>query len=195
MSRIRTTVGAVMALALVVSACSSGDSEESPQTITLLAHDSFAGGATEATFASFTADTGIEVKVIAAGDAGSMVNQAILSKDNPLADVLFGVDDTFLSRALDEEIFLIHKAKDINRVPPDLVDREYRVTPIDFGDVCINYDKSWFESTQLVVPDDLADLRANLYASFLTVEHPASPSCWRPSMSSVRRAGSTTGPT
>ncbi len=176
MSRTQTTVGAVMALALVLAACSSGASEESPQTITLMAHDSFAGGVTEATFAPFTQETGIEVKVIAAGDAGLMVNQAILTKDNPLADVLFGVDDTFLSRALDEEIFLIHKAKDIGRVTPDLVDRKHRVTPIDFGDVCINYDKSWFESTSLAVPDDLADLRANLYASHLTVEHPATSS-------------------
>ncbi len=176
MSRTQTTVGAVVALALILVACSRGASEESPQTITLMAHDSFAGGVTDATFASFTQESGIEVKVIAAGDAGSMVNQAILTKDNPLADVLFGVDDTFLSRALDEEIFVIHKAEGVNRVPPDLVDRKHRVTPIDFGDVCINYDKGWFESTRLVIPETLADLRANLYASHLTVEHPATSS-------------------
>jgi thiamine transport system substrate-binding protein len=176
MSPTRKTAAALMVLALFVAACASGTSGESPQTITLLAHDSFAGGATDATFASFTQETGIEVKVIAAGDAGSMVNQAILTKDNPLADVLFGVDDAFLSRALDEDIFLNHKAEDINRVLPDLVDREHRVTPIDFGDVCINYDKGWFESTQLVVPETLMDLRANIYASHLTVEHPATSS-------------------
>ncbi|MEE8406294.1 MAG: thiamine ABC transporter substrate-binding protein, partial [Acidimicrobiia bacterium] len=152
MSRTPKTAATVMALALVVAACSSGTSGESPQVISLLAHDSFAGGATDATFASFTEETGIEVKVIAAGDAGSMVNQAILTKDNPLADVLFGVDDAFLSRAIDEDIFLSHKAVDINKVAPALVDREHRVTPIDFGDVCINYDKGWFESTRLVVP-------------------------------------------
>ena len=176
MSRTRTIVGAVMAVTLVVAACSSGTSEETPRSITLMAHDSFAASVTSDTFASFTRETGIEVKVIAAGDASVMVNQAILSKDNPLADVLFGVDDTYLSRALDEEIFLIHKAKQVDRVSPVLIDREHRVTPIDFGDVCINYDKSWFEKTRLVVPTDLDDLRANLYASHLTVEHPATSS-------------------
>ncbi|MCH8971107.1 MAG: thiamine ABC transporter substrate-binding protein, partial [Acidobacteria bacterium] len=76
MSRNQTTAGAVMALALVLAACSGGASEESPQTITLMAHDSFAGGVTSATFASFTQETGVEVKVIAAGDAGLLVNQA-----------------------------------------------------------------------------------------------------------------------
>jgi thiamine transport system substrate-binding protein len=160
----------------MAASCSSGSSESDPASITLLAHDSFAGGVSDSTFAPFTEETGIEVNVIAAGDAGSMVNQAILTKDNPLADVMFGVDDTFLSRALEEDIFLVHKSRGVDRVPQDLVDRENRVTPIDFGDVCINYDKAWFETTKLVIPQELSDLRANLYASHLTVEHPATSS-------------------
>lgn len=160
-------------MALAVTACSPSDS---PDTITLLTHDSFAEAVTDETFAPFTAETGIEVRVLAAGDAGSMVNQAILTRDNPLADVLFGVDDTFLSRALDEGIFQTHKSAESANVFPEFVDTRHRVTPIDYGDVCINYDRGWFESTKLVLPDSLDDLRANLYASHLTVEHPATSS-------------------
>ena len=83
--------------------------------------------------------------MIAAGDAGSMVNQAALSKDNPLADVLFGVDDTFLSRALDEEIFVEHVSPALEDVGDEFDPETDLVTPIDYGDVCINYDKSWFD--------------------------------------------------
>ncbi len=165
------------ALAVMATACADTGSEAAPDSLTLIAHDSFAGTAEEAgSFEPFTAETGIQVEIIAAGDAGSLVNQAILTKDNPLADVLFGVDDTFLSRALNEEIFTKHEAGEIDKVDPNLIDREFRVTPIDFGDVCLNYDKAWFDQTSIQVPTRLDDLRANLYAQHLTVEHPATSS-------------------
>lgn len=167
----------LIALALLIGACSDGGAGETPESLTLIAHDSFAGTAEETgAFDPFTAETGIDVEIVAAGDAGSLVNQAILTRDNPLADVLFGVDDTFLSRALDEAIFVEHKAEGIDDVDPSFIDREFRVTPIDFGDVCINYDKSWFETSQIQVPTDLEDLEANLYARHFTVEHPATSS-------------------
>ncbi len=116
----------------------------------LLAHDSFAAAVDETTFAAFTEETGIEVEVLAGGDAGTVVNQAILSKDNPLADVLFGVDDTFLSRAVEEDVFLEYRSALADTVDPSLMADTDRVTPIDYGDVCFNYDKAWFETSQLV---------------------------------------------
>jgi len=165
-----------ISLALLLGACSGSSDSEKPDTLTLIAHDSFVGAVDGETFASFTEATGIEVEVLAAGDAGAMVNQVVLTKENPLADVMFGVDDTFLSRALNEEVFLAHKARDIGKVDRELRHDENLVTPISFGDVCINYDKAWFNSTQIVVPEDLEDLLANLYASHFTVQHPATSS-------------------
>lgn len=165
------------ALTLALTACADGDPEETPETLTLIAHDSFAGTAQETgAFDPFTAETGIDVELVAAGDAGSLVNQAILTRDNPLADVLFGVDDTFLSRALEEDIFVEYEAEELDSVDSDLIDRNFRVTPIDFGDVCINYDKAWFEQTSLQVPSDIEALEASLYAEHFTVEHPATSS-------------------
>ena len=106
-----------LAFLLILAAACGGDEESVPESLRLIAHDSFAGSVNEETFAGFTERTGIEVEVIAAGDAGSMVNQAALSKDNPLADVLFGVDDTFLSRALEEEIFVEHMSPILDKFP------------------------------------------------------------------------------
>jgi thiamine transport system substrate-binding protein len=166
----RSRVSLAMVLALAVAACSPGD----PDTITLLAYDSFKAGVTEDTFAEFSEATGIEVEVVAAGDAGAMVNQAILSKDNPLADVLFGVDDTFLSRAIEGEIFLPYSAEGLENVDPALVRADRLVTPIDFGDVCINYDKDWFAESGTEPPQTLEDVRDR--ASLLAVQHPATSS-------------------
>lgn len=164
----RKTTTLIIALAMFVAACGSA----STATLRLISHDSFASAVNDETFASFTSDTGIEVEVIPARDAGALVNQAILTKDNPLADVLFGVDDTFLSRALDEDIFITHESPLIGKVDPGLVHDESRVTPIDFGDVCINYDKEMLAPGDL--PGTLDDLRDS--ASMLTVEHPATSS-------------------
>ena len=167
---------ALSTAALLTAALLVACGEPAPGAVKLIAHDSFAGGVTEETFAAFTAETGIEVEVIAAGDAGGMVNQAILTKDNPLADALFGVDDTFLSRALGEEIFEPHKAEGVDSVDPAFVDPESRVTPIDFGDVCVNYDKAWFDQRGVPPPAGLDDLRDDRYKGLLTVEHPATSS-------------------
>jgi thiamine transport system substrate-binding protein len=166
----RSPVSLTIVLLLAVAACSSGE----PDTITLLAYDSFKAGVTESTFAEFTEATGVEVEVIAAGDAGAMVNQAILSKDNPLADVVFGVDDTFLSRAIEAEIFLPHQAEGLETVPSDLLRDDQLVTPIDFGDVCINYDKDWFTESGTEPPKTLEDVRQQ--APLLAVQHPATSS-------------------
>jgi thiamine transport system substrate-binding protein len=176
MRNTRTIAALTSALAFLLAACGSPEQAGIPERLTLIAHDSFAYGVSETTFATFTEETGIQVEVIAAGDAGALVNQAVLTKDNPLADVLFGVDDTFLSRAIEEGVFRTHEPADIEAVPETLRNDAHLVTPIDYGDVCFNYDKEWFENSQIVVPDDLDDLRVDTYAQLVTVEHPATSS-------------------
>jgi thiamine transport system substrate-binding protein len=166
----------VIGLALIGAGCGEREQTDTPETLRLIAHESFAAEVDETTFAPFTDETGIEVEVIASDDAGTLVNQAVLSKDNPLADVLFGVDDTFLSRALDEGIFTAYESAHIETVDPDLAHPESMVTPIDYGDVCFNYDKEWFAESGLAVPDSLDQLTDEAYAGLVTVEHPATSS-------------------
>ncbi|GIU92649.1 MAG: thiamine ABC transporter substrate-binding protein [Acidimicrobiia bacterium] len=146
-----------------------------PERLTIVSHDSFAAGVTPDTFAGFTAETGIEVEVLPAGDTGLLVNQAILTRDDPVADVLFGVDDTFLSRALEAGIFLPYRSPLLDRVPDRLkLDPENRVTPIDYGDVCLNYDKAAFQTVP--PPDGLGDLVEPEYRGLTVVENPATSS-------------------
>jgi thiamine transport system substrate-binding protein len=152
-----------------------GDDDLAGTTLTLVTHDSF--DVSEDVLAAFTDETGIEVTVAPAGDAGSTVNQAILTRDDPLGDVLFGVDNTFLSRALEADLFVPYESPLLASVPDDLqLDPEHRVTPIDVGDVCLNHDVAWFEDQDLDVPSDLADLTDPAYEGLLTVMNPATSS-------------------
>jgi thiamine transport system substrate-binding protein len=143
-------------------------------TITLVTHDSFA--VSKSVLAAFTEKTGVKVKILQAGDAGAALNQVILTKSNPIGDVFFGVDNTFLSRALDAGVFAKYAPAALDQVPAQYqLDASHRLTPIDHGDVCINYDKQWFADKKLAVPT-LADLTKPAYKGLLVVENPATSS-------------------
>jgi thiamine transport system substrate-binding protein len=138
-----------------------------------MTHDSFA--VSDEVIAAFEARTGARLEVLRAGDAGAMVNQAILTKGAPLADVLFGLDNTFLSRALEAGIFEPYQPADSDTLPADLVlDPEHRVTPIDYGDVCVNYDRDAFDDA--APPQTLEQLAHAAHARQLVVQNPATSS-------------------
>ena len=144
-------------------------------TVVLLTHDSFA--ASESVLEAFEAETGIALQILRSGDAGAMVNQAILSKNNPLGDALFGIDNTFLSRALAAEIFAPYESPELAHVDQSLLpDDSFRVTPIDYGDVCVNYDIGYFETHELALPSSLSDLTSPEYESLLVAQNPATSS-------------------
>ncbi len=143
--------------------------------LTVVAHDSFTYS--DAVMEKFEAESGITVKVLRAGDAGAMVNQSILSKDNPLGDMIYGVDNTFLTRALDADLFVPYESPALANVPAEFqVDDQHRVTPIDYGDVCLNYDAKYFSDHNLALPTSLKDLTDPKYKSLLVVENPATSS-------------------
>jgi thiamine transport system substrate-binding protein len=145
------------------------------RTLTVMTHDSFA--VSEGVIAEFEDEYNVKVEFLRSGDTGAMLNKAILSKDNPLADVLFGVDNTFLTRALDAGIFESYDSPMLDKVPVEFqLDPEHYATPIDYGDVCINYDVAYFEQNSLDVPTSLEDLTKPEYNGLLVMENPATSS-------------------
>ena len=164
-------IATVLVLAVVGAVAFAQEAER----VVVLTHDSFA--MTEEVLAAFEEHTGVRVEILRSGDAGQMVNQAILSKNNPLGDVLYGVDNTFLSRALGAEIFAPYESPELQYVNADLIpDNTYRVTPVDFGDVCLNYDIAYFEENDLNLPGSLDDLLLPEYRGLLVAENPATSS-------------------
>jgi len=167
----RRILGLVASLALLATAC-GGDGAR-PGPLRLLTHDSFL--VSDEVLAAFTTETGISVEVIPAGDAGIMVNQAVLTAGNPFADVLYGIDGTLLSRALDADLFVPYESPGLATVPAALqIEPGHRVTPIDYGDVCVNFDRAAFTATPR--PQTLGDLANPRYAGMLVVENPATSS-------------------
>lgn len=146
------------------------------RTVQVVAHESFA--LSEDVLDAFTAATGIQVELLLGDDAGSVVNQAVLTADDPQGDVLFGIDTTFLTRGLDAELFEPYESPALADVDDALeVDDQHRVTPIDLGDVCLNYDRSFFDAPGAPpVPTGLADLTDPAYRDLLVVEDPAASS-------------------
>lgn len=146
-----------------------------PRTLRVMAYSSFS--ISEEVVAEFEQAHNAKLQFLDAGDTGKMLNQAILSVDNPQADVLYGIDNTFLSRALNAGIFEPYAAKNLSAIPEQYhLDKPYRMVPVDFGDVCLNYDKAYFAENNLPVPQSLNDLTDPAYKGLLVVENPASSS-------------------
>lgn len=155
----------------LLSACSP----KGPVTLTIMTHDSFA--ASESVITAFEEANNVKVVFLKSGDAGAALNKAILSKDAPLADVFYGVDNTFLSRALDAGIYEPYASPLLAKIPAEFqLDPQNRAQPVDYGDICINYDKAYFAAHNLTVPTSLEDLVKPEYNGLLVVENPATSS-------------------
>ena len=142
-------------------------------TLTVLTHDSFY--LPEETLAEFEKASGYDVEYVAPGDGGTLVNQLILTKDAPLGDVVFGIDNTFAGRAIAGGVLAPYTSPALPEGAAALaVDGGGVLTPIDYGDVCLNADLAWFDAKGLAVPQPFDDLVKPEYADLLVVSNPAS---------------------
>jgi thiamine transport system substrate-binding protein len=145
------------------------------RVLKIMTHDSFA--ASDTVINAFEQANNVKVQILKSGDAGTATNKAILSKNNPLADVFYGVDNTFLSRALQAGIFEPYNAPLLADIPAQYkLDSSNQALPVDWGDVCLNYDKAYFKDKSISPPQTLEDLLKPEYKSLLVVENPASSS-------------------
>jgi len=145
------------------------------RTLRVMTHDSF--DVSEEVLQEFEERHGAKVEILRAGDAGVVLNQAILSIDHPLADVLYGVDNTLLSRAVEADIFVPYESPLLDEIPDEFeLDAEHRALPVDYGDVCLNYDRGWFDERGLPPPSNLDDLTDPRYRDLAVVENPSTSS-------------------
>lgn len=166
----------ILLAATVLAGCGGQDAAEpGPRTLTVMTHDSFA--ISDEVLAAFEAQHDAEVNFVRSGDTGGAVNAAVLAAGNPFADVFYGVDNTFLSRALEADVFEPYDSPMLAEILPGFqLDPQNRVLPVDFGDVCLNYDLAYFEANELAVPASLDDLLLPEYAGLVAVANPASSS-------------------
>jgi thiamine transport system substrate-binding protein len=185
MKRTSLTLAAVLAAVATTAAMSGCTAAPTPstsastltqsKTLTVVTHDSF--NLDKATIAAFKAETGYEVTFVAPGDAGTVVNQLVLTKDSPLGDVVYGIDNTFAARAIDAGVLSPYASAALPASATAFTaDVAGQLTPIDYGDVCINADTTWFKAKKLAVPQTLDDLAKPEYANLLVVASPATSS-------------------
>jgi thiamine transport system substrate-binding protein len=162
----------VLAVFPTASACGGGDDDK---TLTVVTHDSF--NMSEDLIKQFEKDNGVTVKLLPKGDAGAMLTTLILTKKDPEGDVAFGVDNTLLSRALDEGVFEGYSSPQLATVPKEFLSEGGNfVTPIDYGYVNFNYDIAKLQQLKVDPPKRLEDLTDPKYKGLVVVENPATSS-------------------
>ena len=178
MTRKVALTGLICSAVLIISACGSDTANTDDQqeldeiTLTLVTHDSFA--ISEGVFESFRAETGITVEVLTSGDVGSLVTQTILSANNPVGDVVYGVDNTFMQRLLNSSALEAYETPALANIADQFkLDPTHNLTPIDYGDVCVNY---WKDALGGPAPSSLMDLVSDDYKSSLVVQNPETSS-------------------
>ena len=181
MNRPLHTILGLLAL-ILLTACqpvqpgaSTPAADQAPTTLVLASHDSF--NVSEETLAQFEAEHNVKVQLLALGDAGAALNKIILSKDAPLADLFFGVVNTFLSRALAADIFEPYAAPALAQIPDEVeLDPDHRLLPVDVGYVNLNADATYFAEHNLPLPQSLEDLTKPAYKGLLVAPNPATSS-------------------
>ena len=165
----------LLLLSSMLAGCISDTSSGEERNLTVMTHDSFA--ISEDLITDFETEQDITVSFVRSGDTGRALNQAILSKENPIADIFYGVDNTFLTRALEENIFEAYASPMLSDIPERFqIDPDHYALPVDYGDVCINYDRSFFEESDLEIPNSLEALTDPEYEGLLVTENPATSS-------------------
>jgi thiamine transport system substrate-binding protein len=139
--------------ALLLSGCAD---TSRAQTVTLVAHDSFA--ISDESIADFETQSGYRLEILRAGDAGSLTNRLVLTKESPIGDVVFGIDNTFRGVA------------DENQIIDD------SLSEVNYSDVCFNYDRVWFEQNKIAPPTSWKDLTNPTYRGLTVVSNPLTSS-------------------
>jgi thiamine transport system substrate-binding protein len=138
----------LVAAVAVLTGCQTSDNT----LVRLAAHDSFV--MSDELIAQFQSETGFEVEILRLGDTGSLTNQLILTRNAPVADAVFGIDNTFLGKAQQEGIF------------------DSDPTAIDYSDVCFNFDIAWFDAENITPPSSWRDLTSEEYRGLTVVTNP-----------------------
>ncbi|WNO04301.1 thiamine ABC transporter substrate-binding protein [Rhodoferax mekongensis] len=165
-SFLKTTLG----VALLTAGLSATQAQA--QELRVLTHSSFT--VPKPLLAQFEKENGVKLRITKAGDAGEMLNKLILTKANPIADVVYGIDNALAPKALAADVLEAGAPAAAGRKP--VAELPAPLVPVDYGYVTLNYDKAWFAKNGVALPKTLDDLTQPAYAKLLVVQNPATSS-------------------
>lgn len=157
--------------AVALSVLAAPSMAQAAEKLRVMVHSSFE--VPKPLLAQFEKQNNIKLAIIKGGDAGEMLNKLILTRAKPVADVVFGIDNTLVSKALGANVLedSIPQAKDDSQggLGPAVV-------PVDYGFVTLNYDKAALAKSGVALPKSLQDLTLPAYKNWLVVPNPATSS-------------------
>ncbi|HPO26630.1 MAG TPA: thiamine ABC transporter substrate-binding protein [Petrotogaceae bacterium] len=121
---------------------------------------------------TFESSNNCKVNVVRLGDAGNMVARLKLEKKNPKADVVIGLDQSLSMSAISEGLLQPYISPMLSKLrDPNLIfDKDYYVTPFDYGAIAFVYDPSKLSK----IPEKMEDISA--YKNSLIIQDPKSSS-------------------
>jgi thiamine transport system substrate-binding protein len=146
--------------------------QAAPPTLRVLTHSSF--DLPKELLAVFEKSAGVTLSIVKGGDAGEMLNKLILTRANPVADVVYGIDNALAGKALSAGVLAPYAGP--AATAPSTVSLPAPLVPVDHGYVTLNIDKAWFAKSGLALPTSLQDLTLPAYKNLLVVQHPATSS-------------------
>ena len=157
---------AVAVLATTVSA------QAAPDELRVMVHSSFS--LPKPLLAQFETQSKVKLSIIKGGDAGEMLNKLILTRAQPVADVVFGIDNALVLKAQAAQV--IEPFPNASLHGPAPLALGHGVVPVDYGYVNLNYDKAWVAKSGVPLPKSLDDLTQATYRDWLLVQNPATSS-------------------
>jgi thiamine transport system substrate-binding protein len=146
----------------------------SAQQVTLITHDSFA--LPDDLVTAFEEEHDLDLRLLSGGDAGEVVNRALLTAGRPVADALFGIDDALIAREGAPDLFAPYRAEGLSEVPEELRFAGERLTPVTVGYVNFNLHLAGLRERGLPLPRDIAELAGPPFEQATVVSDPATSS-------------------
>ncbi|WP_216328852.1 thiamine ABC transporter substrate-binding protein [Deinococcus aestuarii] len=160
---------------LLFTALALGAQATAQTTLTVITHDSF--DVDKKLVAAFEKANNARVRFVRGGDAGELLGRLILTRRAPVADVVYGLDNTLLPRARQAGLLDAYRSPALVRVPAAYrLDDAGLLNTVDYGVVALNYDRAAFARTGLPLPKTLDDLKKPEYARLTALSSPATSS-------------------
>lgn len=122
---------------------SDSDSEKGAATdrLVVYTYDAFPKGLEDLLVSHFDETYDVTVSLERFQDTGGLYNEVFLTQEEEGADLVIGLDNTYIGKALAEELFQPYRPDAIEAIDPELiVDDSFSLIPFDYGNVLLNYD-------------------------------------------------------
>ncbi len=125
---------------LFATATTESSTESAPAQVVVYTYDSFPEPLEAIMVEAVDVELGVQVVVERFQDTGGLYNQLWFERDDPQADVVIGLDTTYLTAALETGLFRSYRPVGSEMLRSDLVvDDSFRLVPYDWGHVVLNY--------------------------------------------------------